>query len=110
MTNIKSYLRRENISSNNDNKKRIGTRRKCLTHEERCKIYDEYKQSKDSVKKICENNNISVSCLYSRIIPYMAKQNGITEKEKNVKILDLDTEINNIKKDINKQLFNYFEK
>ena len=95
MPNIKSYLRRSGSKVSDDNKSITQSRRKCLTHEERCHIYDEYKQSKESVKKICENNNISVSCLYSRIIPYMAKQNGITESDKNVKILDLKKELGN---------------
>lgn len=95
MPNIKSYLRRSGSKASDDNKSITQSRRKCLTHEERCHIYDEYKQSKESVNKICGNNNISVSCLYSRIIPYMAKQNGVTESDKNVKILDLKKELGN---------------
>ena len=73
MTNIKAYLRREAKPSNDTKNCSTQPRRKCLTHEERCKIYDEYKQSKASVKQVCENNNISVSCLYLRVIPYMER-------------------------------------
>ena len=71
MPNIKSYLRRSSSrGSDGKNKDTAPLRRKCLTHDERCSIYNEYIQSKESVKKICENDNISVSCLYSRITPY----------------------------------------
>jgi len=46
------------------------------------------------MKTLCNNNNrMCVSTLYNTIIPFIKKQNGIMENENNVKILNIDNEI-----------------
>jgi len=67
--------------------------RRILSDAEKNQIYHEYKNTNIAIKTLCNNNKICVSTLYNTIIPFIKKQNGIMESENNVKILNLDNEI-----------------
>ena len=96
MANEKQFLRRKGERKEKDKSVEQKPPRKILSNGEKIRIYNEYIKGDKAIKHLCNDNNISCSTLYSNIIPYVSKQNGVMENDKNVKILNLEKELEKI--------------